>query len=1329
MRHNYFFKWILFIVICATPFLVVGQCTNTSSFGSASAGTGTVVTISTSQWAIEYATVSGITAGFTYRFTSSVASDYITVRSGSYDGIVVGSGQTPLTVPGSAIGTYYVHFNTNSSCGTASVSRTSTVQRVAAGCTNTSMFPGSAVSVASSGTTTITTCQYASEYNQLIDIINGATYKVTSSTATDFVTVRVGSSSGAVLVAGVQPVTFTTTSTSDLFVHYNSNSACATATGCRTTTITPVVLPSMCGAAAWPGTGTPSTIVPGCNSYASSSSLSPGNSFLINALSGVNYEFYNCGSGSWNTDVQIFRNDNGAYLAGHDGTCSNKSNNDSWASSYTGTVRVIVTAYGQQTCSAPNYGWITGMTSTVMQVRQATTITNTTNPSTISIGCSKTATVSITNGSSPTVTWTNTQGTGTWSGTTYTPTSLGDHTIRATVGACTSDLTFNVITFPAIAAINNGPVCSGSNASLTATGLAPSGNAINFSGGNFSYIDVPNTASYNVTQNLTVEAWIKPASGLAGGAIIFNKENQYEAAVFADGSLQWAYANTTPGWAWINTGYIVPWNTWSHVAFVHDYTNSSFKTYVNGVLVHTYAIAGVLATTTSSFRIGNRSSNSPFTGAIDNVRLWNVARTASEIAQNFIFEYPTTVTGLVAHYPLNGNANAATGVNGTLTGAGTSWIAPAYYSYTWAGPGTITPNNTTSETVTATTAGNYTVAYTVPGYCISTASAPTTVSLATAPAILTQPLSAQACPGGNVTVSVTHHAMDWSDPNIWDFSGNITWDADRGAWRCEGYCTMYLKNAYAPPINTANAYNIEVDVFRTLSASKLLYWGGQRVNSSYTNLGGYGGTYDYSAASAQQPPVGMWKNYQMVGKTGTAASTAGWGNDGIAYYKVGGLINYNGASSEVTYVKNIRFYTGNTHYFINGPSTTYQWKKNGTNISGATSSSYTMTGVTAANAGTYTVNVTSCGGTTTSDAAAVIINPTPTTPTITVTSGTTTGCGALNATLVAGSSIAGNALDLNGSSSYDLGNPAALQITGSMTVEMWLRPTDMTQRRNPWGKAYGGEGTITLEPGGTLNFYWGTGAGNAAPYTGFNSGAAVILNQWNHVAVVRNMSTNMVYWYINGVQTNSMAAPYGGSASSLSATIGSNYTGYGYVGQMDELRVWNVARTAAEIQNNMNTVVAPFQSSLAGYWRMDETTGNITDASGSNVVSTASGAPTYTNSTAPLEPTYAWTPTTQLSPTTGSTVVTTATASRTYTVTATPPFGCSTSNNTVAVTVSPVYTATAAGPNTVCQSASPAAITLSGASVGSGATTGAWSIISGGGTLSSTAQTSTPATP
>jgi len=55
-------------------------------------------------------------------------------------------------------------------------------------------------------------------------------------------------------------------------------------------------------------------------------------------------------------------------------------------------------------------------------------------------------------------------------------------------------------------------------------------------------------------------------------------------------------------------------------------------------------------------------------------------------------------------------------------------------------------------------------------------------------------------------------------------------------------------------------------------------------------------------------------------------------------------------------------------------------------------------------------------------------------------------------------------------------------------------------------------------------------------------------------------------------------------------------------------------------------------------------------------------------------------------------------------------------------------TVNAGGPDAVCHSASPVAFPLTGASFGGGATTAVWSVISGGGTLSSLAQTATPAT-
>ena len=65
--------------------------------------------------------------------------------------------------------------------------------------------------------------------------------------------------------------------------------------------------------------------------------------------------------------------------------------------------------------------------------------------------------------------------------------------------------------------------------------------------------------------------------------------------------------------------------------------------------------------------------------------------------------------------------------------------------------------------------------------------------------------------------------------------------------------------------------------------------------------------------------------------------------------------------------------------------------------------------------------------------------------------------------------------------------------------------------------------------------------------------------------------------------------------------------------------------------------------------------------------------------------------------------------------------------NVVIITVTGSATAIAGSPDAVCQSSSPAPITLSGASVGGSATTGAWSILTGGGSLSDYSQTATPA--
>ncbi len=61
-----------------------------------------------------------------------------------------------------------------------------------------------------------------------------------------------------------------------------------------------------------------------------------------------------------------------------------------------------------------------------------------------------------------------------------------------------------------------------------------------------------------------------------------------------------------------------------------------------------------------------------------------------------------------------------------------------------------------------------------------------------------------------------------------------------------------------------------------------------------------------------------------------------------------------------------------------GQSLTYQWKKNGVNISGATSATYTDNSVSYSDTGTYTVVITGVCGSTTSAGVTLGVNPVPT---------------------------------------------------------------------------------------------------------------------------------------------------------------------------------------------------------------------------------------------------------------------------------------------------------------------------------------------------------------
>ena len=144
-------------------------------------------------------------------------------------------------------------------------------------------------------------------------------------------------------------------------------------------------------------------------------------------------------------------------------------------------------------------------------------------------------------------------------------------------------------------------------------------------------------------------------------------------------------------------------------------------------------------------------------------------------------------------------------------------------------------------------------------------------------------------------------------------------------------------------------------------------------------------------------------------------------------------------------------------------------------------------------------------------------------------------------------------------------NNATLQTINSQTISFWIRPTDFAYRQNPWDKAYGGEGTITLEPTQTFNYYWGTAGANGSPYQGVNSSSTLSAGPWTHIVLVRDLVNSAIRWYFNGTQVNSATPSYAAAqASTADLAFGNGYAG-ALNGDMSEPMLLDYALTATEV--------------------------------------------------------------------------------------------------------------------------------------------------------------------
>ena len=171
------------------------------------------------------------------------------------------------------------------------------------------------------------------------------------------------------------------------------------------------------------------------------------------------------------------------------------------------------------------------------------------------------------------------------------------------------------------------------------------GKALRFDGVD-DYVEVPDSPSLDITDEITIEVWVK-GYGFAGDfrqivgkspdTVLRHLNFAYDLRVDKAGPLRFSINNGD--WQYVLA--TIEEGKWYHV--VGTYDGSEMRLYVNGELKDTKSVSGSIITNDAPVSIGRLPAYDYWNGTIDEVRIYNRALSAEEISDLYNnYGYTTT---------------------------------------------------------------------------------------------------------------------------------------------------------------------------------------------------------------------------------------------------------------------------------------------------------------------------------------------------------------------------------------------------------------------------------------------------------------------------------------------------------------------------------------------------------------------------------------------------------------------------------------------------------------------------------------------------------------